>query len=246
MELHRLCSLPLFFLFLVSSLSGNGYSQEEPSDALLVAGRIKASLLGDSENLLLSTWNLSRPLCSWRGLRWSFADGSAVNCDDASSSLRTNLSLARDPRLRLLSLQLPAAGLSGDIPREIGELSALQSLYLGVNSLSGTVPLELGNSPSLADVDLRDNSLSGSLPPSIWNLCGRLVSLRLGGNNFTGAVPEPAVPNSSCADLHLLDLGATTCKVGSRSSSPTSTSSRSSTSPTITYPVPSPMGYPSY
>lgn len=189
------------------SLSENGFSQEEPSDVSLVLGRIRASLLGDSENLLVSTWNLSRPLCSWRGLGWGFADGSAVNCDDASSSLTTNLSLARDPRLRLLSLRLPAAGLSGEIPREIGELSALHSLYLGVNSLSGTIPLELGNSPSLADVDLRDNSLSGSLPPSIWNLCSRLVSLRLGGNNFTGVVPEPAVPNSSCADLQSLDLG---------------------------------------
>ncbi|XP_068664256.1 putative kinase-like protein TMKL1 [Aristolochia californica] len=194
----------LFFLF-----CSYGLSQEPTnlSEVDLLLGKIKPSLQGDSENILLATWNTSRPLCSWRGLKWGFVDGSSLHCEEGSSPLNGNLSLAKDARLRLLSLQLPAAGLSGTIPKEVGELSSLQSLYLGVNSLVGSIPLELGNSPSLFDVDLRENSLNGSLPPSIWNLCDRLVSLGLNGNHLSGLIPEPAIPNSTCSNLQVLDLG---------------------------------------
>lgn len=69
------------------------------------------------------------------------------------------------------------------------------------------MPFELGNSPSLSDVDLSGNALNGSLPPSIWNLCDRLASLRLHGNSLSGFLPEPALPNASCGNLQVLDLG---------------------------------------
>lgn len=83
----------------------------------------------------------------------------------------------------------------------------LQSLYLNVNSLSGTIPLELGYSSSLSEIDLSNNLLTGALAPSIWNLCENLVSLRLHANSLSGPVPEPALPNSTCKNLQLLDLG---------------------------------------
>ncbi|KAG1361422.1 Kinase-like protein TMKL1 [Cocos nucifera] len=194
-------SLSLFFLSVFSS---------ESSDLLLLLEKIKPALWGRSspENLQLSSWNVSTPLCLWRGLQWtsSTAAGAPLPCHEAA--VLSNRSLAADPSLQLLSIHLPAAALAGSIPPEIGDLPSLQSLYLGVNSLSGALPLELGNSPSLSDVDLSGNSLSGALPISIWNLCDRLVSLRLHGNNFSGAVPDSAVPNSSCDRLQVLDLGA--------------------------------------
>ena len=52
-----------------------------------------------------------------------------------------------------------------------------------------------------------DNLLNGSLPTSIWNLCDRLISLRLHGNSLSGSLPEPALPNSTCNSLQFLDLG---------------------------------------
>ena len=115
--------------------------------------------------------------------------------------------LSKDPSLHLLSLQLPSAGLSGTLPRELGELSTLQSLYLGFNSLIGTIPLKLGYSSSLSAVDFSNNLLNGTVPPSIWNLCDRLVTLRLHGNFFSGQIPEPALPNSTCNNLQVLDFG---------------------------------------
>ncbi|KAG5002357.1 hypothetical protein JHK87_023429 [Glycine soja] len=178
------------------------------SDVQLLLGKIKASLQGsNSDNLVLSSWNSSTPLCQWSGLKWVFSNGTPLSCTDLSSPQWTNLTLHKDPSLHLLSLRLPSANLSGSLPRELGGFPMLQSLYLNINSLEGTIPLELGYSSSLSEIDLGDNMLSGVLPPSIWNLCERLVSLRLHGNSLSGSVSEPALPNSSCKNMQLLDLG---------------------------------------
>ncbi|KAL8029228.1 hypothetical protein ABFX02_14G213500 [Erythranthe guttata] len=194
--LLRLC----IFLFL-------SLQTHSTTDVELLISKIKPSLQGTADNLLLSTWNSSVPLCQWRGLKWSFINGSSLTCADLSSPQRSSIFLHKDPSLQLVSLQLPSANLTGTLPKEIGQLANLRSLYLAVNSLSGGVPLELGYSSSLSEIDLSHNLLNGSLPPSIWNLCDRLLSLRLHGNSLSGALPEPLLPNSTCHSLQFLDLG---------------------------------------
>ncbi|GMH02521.1 hypothetical protein Nepgr_004360 [Nepenthes gracilis] len=196
----------LLCLFILSTIIFSE-SLSSPTDVELLLYKIKPVLKGSSENLLLSSWNSSLPLCQWRGLKWVFSNSTPLHCGGLSSPQWSNLSLYKDPSLHVLSLQLPSANLSGAVPRELADLSALQSLYLSVNSLTGTVPLELGYSSSLTDIDLGHNLLSGSLSPSIWNLCDFLVSLRLHGNSLSGSLPEPALPNSTCDNLRILDLG---------------------------------------
>ncbi|KAK9087819.1 hypothetical protein Syun_030213 [Stephania yunnanensis] len=151
---------------------------------------------------------LINPLCEWHGLTWVFSDGSPLLCNNFSSPHRSNLSLFKDPLLQLFSLQLPDANLTGELPRDIADLSSLKNLYLGFNSLHGNIPLEIGYSPSLSDLDFTHNLLTGALPTSIWNLCdNRLAALRFRGNNLSGTIPEPALPDFSCKDLRVLDLG---------------------------------------
>ncbi|GMY06130.1 putative kinase-like protein TMKL1 [Fagus crenata] len=216
MALLNLSSIKVFFFILLIFFSSTttttliesaSLPSSASSDVALLLGKIRASLQGNSDNLLLSSWNSSVPLCQWRGLKWVFSNGSPLLCTDISSPQWTNLSLFKDPSIHLLSLQLPSANLTGSLPRELAEFSSLQSLYLNINSLSGTIPLELGYSSSLSDIDLGYNLLTGSLPPSIWNLCERLVSLKLHANSLSGSVPEPALPNSTCKNLLVLDLG---------------------------------------
>ncbi|WOL00019.1 hypothetical protein Cni_G08730 [Canna indica] len=193
--------LSVFFCCCLSS------SESTSSDVLVLLHKIKPALQGSADNAELSSWNFSLPLCLWRGLRWSTGAASAkLRCDD-DPALRSNLTLYSDPSLHLLSIRLPAAALAGSLPPELGQLSYLESLYLGVNSLTGPIPLELGNAPALSALDLAENALDGTLPPSIWNLCDRLVSLRLHGNKLSGAVPDPAEPSTSCDKLEVLDLG---------------------------------------
>ncbi|KAG6471721.1 hypothetical protein ZIOFF_069167 [Zingiber officinale] len=198
---------PFFLFSLFSFFVAFSSSQPSSPDVLLLLNTIKPVLQGSAANPELSSWNVSLPLCLWRGLRWSSGGGAAaLRCDD-DYDLRSNLSLSYDPSLRLLSIHLPAAALAGSLPPELGQFSFLESLFLGVNSLTGTIPLELGNAPVLANLDLSENLLDGALPPSIWNLCGRLVLLRLHGNNLSGEVPDPADPSETCARLRVLDLG---------------------------------------
>ncbi|KAK8957051.1 putative kinase-like protein TMKL1 [Platanthera zijinensis] len=194
-------------LLLLLSFSYSASAVAESSDALILLQKIKPALQGSAlpENLQLSSWSASSSLCLWRGLLWSHSDESPLPC--SLPSVRSNLSLLLDRSLQLVSLKLPAAALAGSLPRELAAFSSLGSLILSINSLTGPVPLELPNSPSLYELDLAGNLLTGSLPPSIWNLCNHLVSLRLHGNAFSGAVPDPATPNSSCDNLLVLDLG---------------------------------------
>ncbi|KAF3546825.1 hypothetical protein DY000_02004995 [Brassica cretica] len=205
-----MASLRFLHVFFFFHLILHCHSLSGSSDAKLLVGKIKPSLQGASESLLLSSWNSSVPVCQWRGVKWVFSDGSPLQCTALSSSPPTqwtNLSLYNDSSLHLLSLQLPSANLTGSLPGELGEFSMLRSLFLNINALSGPIPLELGYASSLSDVDLSGNALAGAFPPSIWNLCENLVSLKLHDNSFSGALPEPALPNSTCGNLQVLDLG---------------------------------------
>ncbi|KAI3780948.1 hypothetical protein L2E82_10942 [Cichorium intybus] len=116
-------------LFSTVRLSSNGPASKKHNIMLNVFKYVK---VGETENLLLNSWNTSVPLCQWRGLKWVFTDGSSLKCTDISSPQWSNISLSRDPSLHLRSLQLPSANLSGTLPPELGELSTLQSLYLSV------------------------------------------------------------------------------------------------------------------
>ncbi|PHU22680.1 putative kinase-like protein TMKL1 [Capsicum chinense] len=208
MALQRFLSLyVIFFIAFTSCPQVFISSSAVASDVQLLLQNIKPSLQGSTNNLLLSSWNTSVPLCQWKGLKWVFTNGTSLVCSDLSSPQWTSLSLYRNPSLHLVSLQLPSANLSGTLPRELGELSTLQSLYLGVNALHGTIPLELGYSSSLSDIELSGNTLSGTLPTSIWNLCEKLVSLKIHGNSLSGSLPNPALPDATCKSLQYLDFG---------------------------------------
>lgn len=87
-------------------------------------------------------------------------------------------------RLRILFL----TGLSGQIPRDIGRLTNLESLWLG-SHLTGTIPDSIGDLSRLKDLNLRANKLTGSIPESIGKL-SRLQQLKLDVNSLSGSIPE--------------------------------------------------------
>eukprot|EP00268_Persea_americana_P016096 TRINITY_DN17632_c0_g1_i2.p1 TRINITY_DN17632_c0_g1~~TRINITY_DN17632_c0_g1_i2.p1 ORF type:complete len:923 (+),score=157.10 TRINITY_DN17632_c0_g1_i2:134-2770(+) len=90
---------------------------------------------------------------------------------------------------RVVSIQLPSKGLSGQISDKIGRLNALQKLSLHDNFIKGQIPLSLGLLPNLRAVSLFNNRLSGSIPPSIGN-CPLLRSLDLSRNSLYGVIPD--------------------------------------------------------
>ena len=57
--------------------------------------------------------------------------------------------------------------LTGPIPSEFGQLTALTNLVLANNELSGHIPSELGRLVALEELSLRGNELLGSLPSEL-------------------------------------------------------------------------------
>ena len=90
----------------------------------------------------------------------------------------------------------------GEIPPELGELSALSELVLHWHFLSGEIPAELGNLSNLSRLELDNNHLTGEIPPELGNL-SNLSRLHLDGNDLSGDIP-PELGNLS--KLTVLDL----------------------------------------
>ncbi|KAJ4728400.1 LRR receptor-like kinase [Melia azedarach] len=169
-------------------------SSSSSSDVELLLGKIKGSLQGSNDNLLLSSWNLSVPLCQWRGLKWVFSNGSPLSCSDLSSPQWANLSLYRDSSIHLLSIQLPSANLTGSLPRELGSIPEsltrlnLEKLNLSHNNFTGMLPafgeskfgVEVfeGNDPGLCGLPLR--SCNGNSRLSSGAIAGLVIGLMTG------------------------------------------------------------------
>lgn len=81
-------------------------------------------------------------------------------------------------------------GLSGELPAEIGLLSALENLIIKNEAqLTGRIPDTLANLQALTQLGLYRNSLSGFIP----NLFETVVNLRflnLEGNHLEGSIPS--------------------------------------------------------
>ncbi|CAL5000802.1 unnamed protein product [Urochloa decumbens] len=89
---------------------------------------------------------------------------------------------------RFKSVDLSANQLTGEIPSEIGFVSALSSLNLSRNHIGGSIPDEIGNLSNLESLDLSWNYLSGSIPQSLASLTS-LSYLNLSYNKLSGKIP---------------------------------------------------------
>ncbi|KAI9071507.1 hypothetical protein K1719_046531 [Acacia pycnantha] len=78
--------------------------------------------------------------------------------------------------------------LSGEIPKELFNLTEMWSLNLSRNHLTGKIPKEVGGMKRLESLDLSYNRLSGEIPSTISNL-SFLNHLNLSYNNFNGQIP---------------------------------------------------------
>jgi uncharacterized delta-60 repeat protein len=113
---------------------------------------------------------------------------------------------------RVIALRLADNGLRGAINGNLRNLAGLRELNLGKNALGGAVPmLAVSAAPdgshgsvsamgvamvgmgNLRILDLHDNRFTGRVP----DLTGmtQLEALRIGGNQFSGAMPAAPVPN---------------------------------------------------
>ncbi|KAJ6364370.1 hypothetical protein OIU76_029341 [Salix suchowensis] len=90
--------------------------------------------------------------------------------------------------MQLTSISVVVNRLSGEIPKELGNITTLTTLSLEANQFSGTIPPDLGKLINLQELMLSSNHLSGNLPVSFAGLVN-LTDFRINDNNFSGTIP---------------------------------------------------------
>jgi len=85
-------------------------------------------------------------------------------------------------------LDLSNNSFTGEIPKEIGKLKALQQLNLSHNSLTGQIQSSLGMFTNLESLDLSSNFLTGRIPVQLADLTF-LAVLDLSHNRLEGPIP---------------------------------------------------------
>ncbi|KAM1243324.1 hypothetical protein ACFX11_035168 [Malus domestica] len=79
--------------------------------------------------------------------------------------------------------------LSGEIPKELGNITTLTQLHLEANQFCGVVPPELGSLINLGTMTLSSNRLTGNLLMTFSGL-RNLADFRINDNNFNGTIPD--------------------------------------------------------
>ncbi|GMP63459.1 hypothetical protein CsSME_00025144 [Camellia sinensis var. sinensis] len=118
---------------------------------------------------------------SWEGIRCTNSRVTSITL--ASMGLTGQLSgdIQGLSELRTLDLSYNN-GLTGSLPRSIGNLTKLSNLF------SGPIPETIGSLQQLSILSLTSNSFSGPIPPSIGNL-SNLYWLDLSVNKLSGTIP---------------------------------------------------------
>ena len=138
----------------------NGIAVENPEE--------NPGLVSDCESLLASRdalrgaatldWDAGRQITQWQGI-----------------------TIEGTP-LRVTRLGLQRRGLTGQIPAELGRLTALRVLRLSENQLTGPIPPELGGLDNLNHLYLNDNQLSGAIPDELAFLRESELTVVIQGN----------------------------------------------------------------
>ncbi|KAF4361039.1 hypothetical protein F8388_016848 [Cannabis sativa] len=110
-----------------------------------------------------------------------FEDSLVVNLKNQDQKYTKTLSL-------VVSLDLSANDLSGELPSTLTNLLGLVVLNLSNNHISGIVAEDISKLSQLLSLDLSSNRLSGTIPNSLSSL-SFLGHLNLSNNDFSGKIP---------------------------------------------------------
>ena len=183
------------------------------SRAVVPNARTNPGLVSDCEALLSAkdalagtatlSWGLTTSIADWDGVTVRGTPRRVTRLDLGRSGLTGKIPPELGELSALTDLYLSGNRLTGEIPSELGQLSELVWLFLHGNRLSGEIPSELGGLTNLRRLYLQDNGLTGSIPPGLGGLTN-LFHLWLYGNRLGGTIPWELV---NLTGLELLQLG---------------------------------------
>ena len=148
-------------------------------------------------------WSGDVAMSDWDGVTVRGTPRRVTRLDLGRSGLTGEIPAELGSLTALTDLDLSGNTLTGNIPPELGGLTELVWLFLYGNRLSGEIPSELGGLTNLRRLYLQDNGLTGSIPPELGGLTN-LFHLWLYGNRLGGTIPWELV---NLTGLELLQLG---------------------------------------
>ncbi|XP_077237923.1 uncharacterized protein LOC143879429 [Tasmannia lanceolata] len=178
------CSIFLCMLHLL-------YGQQVTDSTEVVALRAMA------EYWNLKSWNFTTDPCD-KNAPW--------NPDSANPRIACDCSSFPNNTCHVTHLKIYALDISGEIPKELFDLTELMDLNLGQNVLSGPLPPDIGRFSKMQYLSLGINNLSGFVPPELGNLT-KLISLSFGSNKFTGPLPKELGKLASLEQLYIDSSG---------------------------------------
>ncbi|EEC78870.1 hypothetical protein OsI_19227 [Oryza sativa Indica Group] len=105
-------------------------------------------------------WNISGELCS------GFAS-TEIDWDyypTINPFIKCDCSFSNNTLCHITKLALASNSLSGQLPKELGNLTNLLSLGINLNNFTGVLPEELGNMTKLQQLRASDNGFIGKIP----------------------------------------------------------------------------------
>ncbi|CAN4105675.1 unnamed protein product [Withania somnifera] len=106
----------------------------------------------------------------------------------------------------LLYLNLESNQFSGSIPSELAKLIYLQTLILSSNQLVGEVPTSFSKLVNFKDFRINDNNFSGQIPDFIQNW-KQLTKLEMHATGLEGPIPSNTSLLDKLTDLRISDIG---------------------------------------
>ena len=149
-----------------------------------------------------TNWCSDKPLNEWYGV--SFWNGHVRGLHLAENNLTGEIPAEIGKLTALEFLDLSWNQLNGSIPEEIGNFKNLRYFSLSQNQLNSTIPESIGNLSELQTLSIDNSKINGLIPESVGNLSA-LEYLNLGNNQLSGSIPESIGKLTSLHDLWLND-----------------------------------------
>ena len=135
-----------------------------------------------------TNWLSDSSVSTWNGISVSIADDRVTQIKLIDNNVTGTLPPEIGDLTAMSLLNLSNNPLTGPIPSEIGSCTSLYALQIFNTGLNGNLPVEIGSLDNLNTIQLYNNELEGSIPTEIGDL-DNIVWIELYNNNLTGSIP---------------------------------------------------------
>ncbi|EEF49387.1 serine-threonine protein kinase, plant-type, putative [Ricinus communis] len=178
--------LVIFFFINVPWLQANASGNETDRLALL---KFKQGISSDPHGIF-NSWNDSLHFCKWYGITCGRRHQRVTSLDLKGQNLIGSISPHIGNLSFLRTLDLENNSFHDHIPQEVGKLFRLQYFLLNNNTLQGEVPSNLSRCSQLRIIDLLFNEVEGKIPAELGNLANLEMLLLAAANRLNGSIPD--------------------------------------------------------